>query len=314
MNSLTLKICRLFSVYMVIPAVCAVLLISGCASLEGFGGVAASLAKAAGATDNQAQAIGSAAESLKTAFETLTPEQEYYLGRSVAANIMVTYPPLGNDRADEYLNTLGQTLAMASDKPHTFRGYRFLLLDSEDINAFAAPGGFILITRGMLRCASDEAMLAAVLAHEIGHVQLNHGVKAIKASRWTDAITKTAVAGVSMTSAEMAEVTTAFSGSIGDVTQTLVVNGYSKDQEKQADEAAAVILARVGYDPESIVLMLQEMKKRWKPGSRDFAATHPSPDERISKVRKTVDSLPEPKMKTTPARVERYKWAFNGVI
>jgi predicted Zn-dependent protease len=203
---------------------------------------------------------------------------------------------------------------MASDKPYTFNGYRFLLLDSEDINAFATPGGFILITRGMLECAGDEAMLAAVLAHEIGHVQLDHGVKAIKASRWTDAITKTAVAGVSMTSSEMAAVTTAFGGSINDITQTLVVSGYSKDQEKQADEAAAVILARVGYDPEPIVLMLEEMDRRWNPDARDFAATHPSPEERIRKVRKTVDSLPEPRLSTTPERVDRYNWAFNGVI
>lgn len=290
-------------------------LFSGCESFGEFGSFGADLAASAGYIDeNQADAIGSAAESAEKAFETLTPEQEYFLGRSVAANIMVTYPPMENDRADEYLNTLGQSLAMASDKPNTFLGYRFLLLDSDDINAFATPGGFILITRGMLECTGDEALLAAVLAHEIGHVQLDHGVKAIKASRWTDAITKTAVAGVSMSSSEMAEVTTAFSGSIGDITQTLVVNGYSKDQEKQADETAAIILARIGYNPESIILMLEEMNRRWDPDAHDFAATHPSPEDRIKKVRKTVDSLHKPSVQTTPERVERFNWAFNGLI
>lgn len=291
------------------------LLLTGCESFGEFGSLGADLAASAGYIDeNQADAIGAAAESAEKAFETLSPEQEYFLGRSVAANIMVSYPPMVNDRADEYLNTLGQSLAMASDKPYTFNGYRFLLLESDDINAFATPGGFILVTRGMLECTGDEALLAAVLAHEIGHVQLDHGVKAIKASRWTDAITKTAVAGVSMTSSEMAEVTTAFSGSIGDITQTLVVNGYSKDQEKQADEAAAVILSRVGYDPESIILMLEEMNRRWDPDAKDFATTHPSPQDRIKKVRKTVESLPRPQVFTTPERVERFNWAFNGVI
>ena len=219
-----------------------------------------------------------------------------------------------DERANTYLNTLGQALAMASDKPFTFKGYRFLLLDSDNINAFAAPGGFVLVTRGMLECAGDESMLAAVLAHEIGHIELNHGVKAIKASRWTDTITKTAIVGVSMTSAEMAEVTAVFDDSIGDITQTLVVNGYSKDQEKQADDAAARILARVGYDPKSIILMLEEMNRRWDPDGAGFAATHPSPEERIRKVRKTVESLPEPELKTTAERIERYNWGLSGVI
>lgn len=295
-------------------AVLAIVALSTCSSFGEIGGLGAQLAADAGyISDSQADAVGDAAESAEKAFETLTPEQEYYVGRSVAANILADYPPLDNESANSYLNTLGQTLAMVSDKPFTFKGYRFLLLDSDEINAFATPGGFIFITRGMLECATDEAMLAAVLAHEIGHVQLEHGIKAIKASRWTDTITKTAIAGVAMTSAEMAEVTAVFDDSIGDITQTLVVNGYSKDQEKKADEAAAVILARAGYDSEAIIFMLEEMNRRWNPGGHDFAATHPTPNERIRKVRKTVDSQPRPERSSTPVREERYERAFSEI-
>ena len=289
----------------------ALILLSSCASFGEIGNIGAQFAAGAGViSQNQADSIGAAAESAAKAFETLTPEQEYYIGRAVTANLVYDYPPLDNESANAYLNTLGQALAMASDKPYTFKGYRFLLLDSPEINAFAAPGGFIMITRGMLECASDEATLAAVLAHEIGHVQLEHGIKAIKASRWTDAITKTAVAGVSMSSEEMAQVTSAFDDSIGDITQTLVVNGYSRKQEKEADEIAAIILSRVGYSPKALIAMLQDMDARLDPGGSDFAATHPSPRDRIAAVKDTVDSLAIPAVQDNEARRNRYSRAF----
>ncbi len=75
---------------------------------------------------------------------------------------------------------LGQSLVIFSDRPETFGGYHFLLLDSNEINAFAAPGGLILVTRGMLQCCANEDELAAVLAHEIAHVEKKHGLTAIK--------------------------------------------------------------------------------------------------------------------------------------
>ncbi len=290
------------------------LVLSSCESFGEIGGAGADIAAAFGFIDqNQADAIGDAAESVEKAFETLTPEQQYYLGRTVTATIMDSYPPVDDTAANYYLNELGQSLAMASDKPYTFKGYRFILLDSDEINAFATPGGFIMVTRGMLECAPDEGALAAVLAHEIGHVQLDHGIKAIKASRWTDAITKTAIAGVSMNSAETAEVTQAFSGSISDITNTLVVGGYSKEQEKDADEAAAIILARVGYDPADIIRMLQEMDKRWDPSGHGFADTHPAPTDRIRNVRKEVNSLSTPDVRNLPVRDRRYALAFASL-
>ena len=88
------------------------------------------------------------------------------------------------------------TLSKTSDLPETFGGYHFLILDSDEINAFAAPGGFIFVTRGLLRCCKHEDAAAAVLAHEIGHVELRHGLQAIKKSRITTALTTLGIAGV----------------------------------------------------------------------------------------------------------------------
>ena len=107
----------------------------------------------------------------------------------MAATVLVTYKPFDREQANAYLNLLGQTVAQFSTKPETFGGYHFLLLDTDEVNAFAAPGGLILISRGMVRCCKSEDELVAVLAHEISHVDHQHGLKAIRKGRLTSALT-----------------------------------------------------------------------------------------------------------------------------
>ncbi len=124
----------------------------------------------------------------------------------------------------------------------------------------------------MTRCCEDA--LAGVLAHEIGHVQLRHGLQAIKKSRITSALTTLALQGAKTFGGEkLGQVTEAFEGSISDITQTLIRTGYSRAAERQADEAAVAILTRVGYDPNALVEMLNVMEKRLRPGILDFAST-----------------------------------------
>ncbi len=233
-----------------------------------------------------------AGEALGKSFQDITPEQEYYIGRAVAANIVSTYPPSPNERFDMYLNTLGQTLAQASDRPDTFGGYHFLLLDSPEINAFAAPGGLILVTRGMVRLCKTEDDLAAVLAHEIAHVQGEHGLRSIKNSRLTSAFTIIATeAAKSYGPAQLSKLTEAFEGSITNVASTLMKSGYSRDLEREADKGAVIILRRVGYDPGALITMLTEMKKQLKPGGMDFAKTHPDPNDRIQDIKPLVGGV-----------------------
>jgi predicted Zn-dependent protease len=250
------------------------------------------------------------AEAVAKSFEDITPEQEYYIGRAVGANILSSYPPYTEAKANTYLNLLGQTLAAASDRPETFGGYHFLILDSGEINAFAAPGGLVFASRGLLACADSEDTVAAILAHEIGHVVKQHGLKAIKTSRFKDAglaIGKAAVEEYG--SAELAQVTSAFSGTIDDITSTLVNSGYSREAEKEADLAAVQILKRTGYDPNALVRMLEVMKTRLKPGGPDFAKTHPDPQVRIAEIRK---KLPEaPATPVQPQRQARYQAALG---
>lgn len=254
----------------------------------------------------QANAIVRSASAVAKTFEDITPEQEYYIGRAVAATVLTRYLPYPEDDANRYVNLLGQTLAQASDRPETFGGYHFLVLETDEVNAFAAPGGLILVSRGMLRLCSTEDQLAAVLAHEIGHIQGRHGLRAIKTARLTTAFNVIAAEGAkAATGGQTAQLIEAFEGSITDVTSTLMNNGYSRDLEREADQTAVVILKRVGYDPKALVTMLSAMDKKMPRNGAGFAKTHPDPKERITDVRSKCEGPA-----ASPALAER-KTRFN---
>jgi predicted Zn-dependent protease len=259
---------------------------SGC---ESMGSLAEGLTSVGVLTGNisgsQKAAIDKSSQAIQKSFEDITPEQEYYIGRAVAATVFGKYRAYNDKKANDYLNLLGTGLAYVSDRPETFKGYHFQVLDSEEINAFAAPGGLITVSRGLLRCARSEDEVAAILAHEIGHVVMEHGLKAIKTSRLTSALTSTALAaGQALAPQELQELTTTFGESIGDITNTLINSGYSRAQESEADNQAVIILGRAGYDRKALVRMLEVMKTKLTPGGMDFAKTHPDPEDRIRDV------------------------------
>lgn len=282
------------------------LLATSCQKLDQAGQLGATVGVLTGTlTPEQAAALERSTAAIARTAEDLTPEQEYYIGRAVAANILQRYAPLADPEVNRYINTLGQGLALVSRRPETFGGYRFLVLDSDEINAFAAPGGLIFVTRGMLRCCPREDAIAAVLAHEIAHVQFRHGLRAIQQSRLTTAFTVLAAEGAkTFGSRELAELTSALEGTISDVTHVLLTSGYARDQEEQADRGAVEILMQAGYDPHALIEMLEEMKRRLKPGGLDFAKTHPDPGERIRRIQRMLPKESPPP--APPARHERF--------
>jgi beta-barrel assembly-enhancing protease len=291
----------------------AAMMINGCETMQPVLDAGTALGVASGTiTQDQADSIKRGGKAVSKSFEDITPEQEYYIGRAVAATILEKYLPYNNEEANRYVNLVGQTLAQASDRPETFGGYHFLILDSTEINAFAAPGGLILVTRGMLQCCGSEDALAAVLAHEIGHIQGQDGLRAIKTGRLTAAFNVLAMEGAKhFAGPELAKLTEAFEGSVGDIVSTLVNNGYSRELERQADDTAVRILTRVGYNPSALVDMLKEMDKRLKPGGQDFAKTHPGPKDRIGEIQVQVTRFPP---RPTPlARQKRFDRAIGAV-
>ena len=272
------------------------------------------LAEAAGFVDaSQASSMRRVAEASAKTFQDLTPEQEYYIGRTVSAVVVNRYGINEAPEATHYLNVMVRALAMVSDQPETFVGYRVMILDTEEINAFAAPGGFIFISKGLLRCCAHEAAAASVLAHEIGHLQHRHGLQAIERARLTSAFTIMAVEGTRQFGREeLAQLVNDFDHVIEDITNTMINNGYSRAFEREADVAAATILQRRGYDPNGLVDMLQVLEERLEPGGRGFARTHPAPRSRIADVGRVIG--PYSPVDPHPVRSERFTAATAGLL
>jgi predicted Zn-dependent protease len=305
-----------------IPAFLALLfcfaLVAGCETTQsGAPSPAASVLGAAvgsvlpGAAGVHADSVVRVATAFGKTFQDITPEQEYYIGRTVAATVLVSYPPYQDPEATRYINVLGQTLAQASDRPETFGGYHFLILDSAEVNAFAAPGGLILVTRGMIRLCKTEDALAAVLAHEISHVQFRHGLASIKSNRFASfAGVVGAEAAKSYSPAQLSQLTEIFEGTIGDITTTLMTKGYSRELEREADKGAVTILKRVGYDPSSLEQLLTAMQKNLKPGGPGFIKTHPDPGDRAKDIRPLAAGSP---VKPGPLRQQRFQKVLGAV-
>lgn len=239
----------------------------------------------------QASLLATAMRNAAAAARELTPEEEYYIGRSVAASILARYKPLGQAEVDRYLNLLGQGLALHSSRPEIYIGYRFLALQDEEANAFATPGGHVFISRGLLLLARDEDELAAALAHEISHVALGHGLGSVQGARFAQIVSKFAIGAGLSSGGSAAEFTAAFGDAITEIASTILVSGYSRTYEFGADLEARKILARAGYDPNALARLISRLPSRPESGydssgnSRGgFAVTHPEPAARLEAI------------------------------
>lgn len=218
-------------------------------------------------------------ELVSGATHQISEEEEYYIGRAVAANILSQYPLWKNNDLTRYLNLIGKALVLKSERPEIFGGYHFGLLDSNEANAFSAPGGIIFLTRGIVIMAENEDELAAILAHEIQHVVAKDPLKAIKSQRMK--ALGTFAAGEAIGSSN--QVFSIFQDSVLDITGTLLQKGYSRGQEKNADLQALDLLLATGYEPRALLSMLQKVKAVEKKKVKAFSA-HPSAAKRIAYV------------------------------
>ncbi|MCL2140019.1 MAG: M48 family metalloprotease [Treponema sp.] len=247
-------------------------------------------AQSGGLDENTANAFNNASKALSSAAEDINPEQEYYIGRAVAANILGSYMLYeGNPLLTAYVNKICNSIVINSPKPDIYNGYYVMLLDSEEINAFATSGGHIFISRGLISSAKSEDALAGVIAHEIAHIQLQHSIKAIKTSRITQALLVTGTSAVGAASGlDVNELTDIFNESVGQIVTTMVNNGYSQSQEFDADNTAMGLLAATGYNPSGLIDMLKELSKTQAAHSGGFNKTHPTPEKRIQSAQKAL--------------------------
>jgi predicted Zn-dependent protease len=254
-----------------------------------------------------ARALSQSARSIERAIEDITPEQEYYIGRAVGANLLTNYE-LYKDDPDVvlYLNEIALAVAINSKKPEIFNGYHAAVLDSAEINAFSTSGGHIFVTRGLVDCAASEDALAAVIAHEIAHIQLQHSIMAIKSNRVINALAATGSSLAGLALSDLAEI---LDEAAKDIVSALQ-EGYSQNQEFAADTLALELLADAGYEPSSLIAMLQAVKQK-QPQNSDglangLARTHPSPDDRIAQLERPLRQYRDATRDTRAYREARF--------
>ena len=277
---------------LLLPLVSAIALggISGCSEQGGLGSFGKSILSSTGiVSSSQADAIFTAGEKIGKAASPLTGRQEHFLGRAVAANILAEYPLYRNRAITAYLNKVGRTVAAFSSKPETYGGYHFAVLDTEELNAVSAPDGYIFVSRGLLRILPNEEALAAVLAHEVGHVALGHGVHAVSQGNLTEAVTILGKEAASKYGGSaVQQLTGVFGSSVTDVVNTVLKDGYSRSQEYDADQYAAELLQKAGYDPHGLLQVLEQIEKSKAGKGGGWQSTHPKPEDRIDHVKSSI--------------------------
>ena len=220
-------------------------------------------------------------------------------GRKAHEGILKEYGVVNNPRLQAYVNDVGQRLARQSHRANLT--WTFTVLDSPEINAFALPGGYVYITRGIMAYLDSEAELAGVVGHEIGHVTARHSAQ--RATRAQNA-------GIGVIAATVAGIVAEAYGLSGagqlasQVSQGVAagyVASYSRDQESQADELGAEYLARNQYNPQNMIDVIAVLKNqesyaaelakaegRAAPGGANWLSSHPASDQRLADIKRTA--------------------------
>lgn len=198
-------------------------------------------------------------KKISDAMREFSVEEEAALGEGIASNLLGAAPLYGNPAVQRYVNQVGQWVAAQGERPEL--SWRFAVLDDADTNAFAAPGGYIFITRGLLNALRNEAELAGVLAHEIAHVLRKHQLAAIKSAARTSLGAEFLNEKVEQKAYRSGngQLTPLFR-ELSNVGTQLYVRGLDKEDEFEADRMAVVLAARAGYNPWGLPAVLQTLQ------------------------------------------------------
>jgi predicted Zn-dependent protease len=221
-----------------------------------------------------AEAAGTELTKAASAF-TISQAEEVAIGQSIHDEILQESPALDNASVQAYVKQVGDRLAAQAKTPYT---YTFTVINSDEVNAFAAPGGFVFVTTGALRLMTTEAQLAGVLGHEVAHVAKRHGIEGIKKAM----LAQSAVAGIAGANegsgirGELVKVATKFG-------MDLVLKGFDRAAESESDDFGAKYAAGAGYDPKGIEEFLTTLGQHAGEGPVWLmpVASHPRSDDRV---------------------------------
>jgi predicted Zn-dependent protease len=249
--------------------------------------VASAVGGAAGVDSRITNTVVAAATYMEKV--TITPAVEDSMGQSVAVSLTNTYPLTKDEKLNKYVSMVGLTIAQASERP--VGNWQFGVLESNEVNAFAGPNGYIFVTRGALNRMDNEAQLAGVLAHEVTHVLHHHGLEGVKQSATVDFAKSLADTYVNDPTGLGRQLGTPAAA-------TVMKNGYGQGQELDADATAIRLLVSAGYDPNGLPQFLQKLES----GGGGAFSTHPGKGERISRARAQIAKLGNPQGKTLKER------------
>jgi predicted Zn-dependent protease len=233
-------------------------------------------------TDSKETSTASAAKSESKPINLQSPskEEEIQLGREITGNLLGAAPLVNDIALQNYVNKVGRWVANQSERADL--PWHFGVIESEDINAFAAPGGYVIITKGLYRKLENEAQLAGVLAHEIAHVVRNHHLKILQKSQLLDL-------GADLLGKQLGKDNQVIQKVIGSGAE-ICARSLDKSAEFESDRMGVVLTTRAGYEPYGLPEVLQTIGQTGKNESSValLFKTHPHPDDRLVKLDEAI--------------------------
>ncbi len=226
----------------------------------------------------------------KPFYDPFTDEQEMALGRQAATETEKQMPILDQSLLTAYLNGLGQKVAQASRRPQLH--YTFKIVNTDVVNAFSLPGGYIYVHRGLLDFVQNESELAGVLAHEVGHVVAYHSMSNVARDYWLDQGMKQLKQAGMLDNQQIVDILQKYGGPI----LLFVDRKFSREEESEADMLGIYNAIRAGYDPEGLVLALNRLSNFTGNPSlvQTLLMNHPLPAERVQALRTELSQNPPP--------------------
>jgi predicted Zn-dependent protease len=240
-------------------------------------------------------ALADAGDKIAKSSTGTSEQEEEEIGRHMAGTLLGASKLTRQQQQQRYVNRVGRLLTLSTPRPQL--DWHFGVLADDDVNAFAAPGGYVFVTSGLLGMLDNEAQLAGVLSHEIAHVTHKDYLKAMRSNNLLGAALDVgAFVGTAATNGKTSDEQRQFAQSVVNASKEMYARGLDKSDEYAADKAALETMTNAGYDPYAYVVVMQKLEAR---AAKDSAMalllqTHPSPTDRLEAMGKSLDTMNTP--------------------
>jgi predicted Zn-dependent protease len=230
----------------------------------------------------------------------VSQQQEVQMGQEYSQQINAQLPIVSDPEANRYINVLGDQIASKTSRADL--DWHFYIVDSKEVNAFAVPGGYVYVNRGLIERTSNMDELAGVLGHEIGHVVRRHSIKQMEKEQGANV-------GITLACVLTNICNNQAAGALINVGGTAVFARFSRQDEAEADQEAVTNTIRAGISPRGIVTMFQKLideRKSHPSAVEGFFATHPLEEDRIAAVTATINSIPAAQLRGLSTNSSNY--------